>query len=350
MSLKSGLVVVSLIVSVVIGLFLGKSGSATPGSSGGKTRPLIGLSLDTLKEARWQADSDLFKKRCEELGADVLVQSANGDDTRQVNDVQSLISRKVDVIVIVPHDGAAMAKGVQIAHEAGIPVIAYDRLIKNCDLDIYLSFDNVKVGRLQAKWILDHLPTPGKGRIVLANGSKTDNNAFLFHQGAMEVFQPLIDKGDVKIVWEDWTEDWKLENAKKIVNAAISKLGPKGFDAVLAAADGVAAGSIQALSEEGLAGKVLVTGQDAELVACQKIVAGTQSMTIYKPLKKLAGNAAEIAVKMAKGKPIVATQTVNNGQIDVPSVLGDIFAVDKTNLMETVIADGFQSKEAVYGK
>jgi D-xylose transport system substrate-binding protein len=348
MNPKIALVVISLLLSVTLGLFLGRSGPGAGASAKSQSRPLIGLSLDTLKEERWQADAELFKKRCAELGADVLVQAANGDDTRQVNDVQSLISRNVDVIVIVPHDGAAMAQGVKAAHEAGIPVIAYDRLIKNCDLDIYLSFDNVKVGRLQAQWIVDHLPK-GKGRVVMANGSKTDNNAFLFHQGAMEVFQPLIDKGDIKIVWEDWTEDWKLENAKKIVNAALSKLGNNGFDAVLAASDSVSGGAIQALSEEGLAGKILVTGQDAELVACQRIVAGTQSMTIYKPLKKLAGNAAEVAVKMARGKPIVATQTVNNGLIDVPSVLGDIHAVDKTNLLETVIADGFQSKEAVYG-
>ncbi len=350
MTFKTSLVIVSLVISILMGLFLHKQSSPAEGSTtSGQKRPLIGLSLDTLKEERWQNDSKLFQKRCAEVGADVLVQSANGDDTRQINDVQSLISRKVDLIVIVPHDGDAMAKGVQIAHDAGIPVIAYDRMIKNCDLDVYLSFDNVKVGRLQAQWLLDHLPTPGKGRIVIANGSKTDNNAFLFHQGAMEIFQPLIDKGDVKIVWEDWTEDWKLENAKKIVNAAISKLGRDGFDAILAAADGVSGGAIQALSEEGLAGKILVTGQDAELVACQRIIAGTQSMTIYKPLKKLASNAAEVAMKMAKGKPIVATQIVNNGKIDVPSILGDIIAVDKTNMMQTVIADGFQKKEAVYG-
>jgi D-xylose transport system substrate-binding protein len=347
MSPKSLLVVASLILSVVIGLFLSRGEGRS--EKGGDRRPLIGLSLDTLKEERWQADAELFKKRCAELGADVLVQAANGDDTRQINDVQSLISRNVDVIVIVPHDGDAMAQAVRAAHEAGIPVIAYDRLIKNCDLDIYLSFDNVKVGRLQAQWLLDHLPTPGKGRIIMANGSKTDNNAFLFNQGAMEVLQPYIDRGDVQIVWEDWTEDWKLENAKKIVNAAISKLGPNGFDAVLAAADSVAAGVVQALSEEGLAGKVLVTGQDADLVACQRILAGTQSMTIYKPLKKLATTAADVAVRMAEGKPIIATQSVNNGLIDVPSILGDIYAVDKTNMRETVIADGFQSEKAVYG-
>lgn len=347
MSPKLLLVIFSLILSCLIGVFLSRSGGPSEGSA--RSRPLIGLSLDTLKEARWQADAELFKARCAELGADVLVQSANGDDTRQINDVQSLISRNVDVIVIVAHDGAAMAKAVRAAHDANIPVIAYDRLIMNCDLDIYLSFDNVKVGRLQAQWILDHLPTPGRGRVVMANGSKTDNNAFLFHQGAMEVFQPLIDRGDVQIVWEDWTEDWKLENAKKIVNAAISKLGPQGFDAVLAASDSVAAGAVQALSEEGLSGKVLVTGQDADLVACQRIVAGTQSMTIYKPLKKLATNAADIAVKMARGRPVIASQSVFNGKVEVPAILGDIVAVDRTNLRETVIADGFQNEAAVFG-
>ncbi len=185
---------------------------------------------------------------------------------RQINDVRSLISRNVDVIVIVPHDGDAMAQGVRAAHEAGIPVIAYDRLIKNCDLDIYLSFDNVKVGRLQAQWILDHLPTPGKGRIVIANGSKTDNNAFLFHQGAMEVFQPYIDRaGTSRSCGKTGPRIGNSKNAKKIVNAAISKLGPNGFDAVLAPLTAWPAGAIQALSEEGLAGKILVTGQDAEI-------------------------------------------------------------------------------------
>lgn len=350
MSFKSILVFFSLILSVLIGLFLGKNTAPDKVSSGPRARPLIGLSLDTLKEERWQSDTELFKKRCEELGADVLVQSANGDDTRQINDVQSLISRKVDVIVIVPHDGIAMAKGVQLAHDSGIPVIAYDRLIKNCDLDIYLSFDNVKVGRLQAQWLIDHLPTPGKGRILMVNGSKSDNNATLFHQGAMEVFKPYIERGDIKIVWEDWAEDWKLENAKKIVNAALSQLGVNGFDGILSANDATSGGAAQALSEEGIAGKILVTGQDAELVACQRIVAGTQSMTIYKPLKKLARGAAEVAVKMAKGKAIIANQSVNNGRIDVPAVLGDIVIVDKTNMKDTVIADGFQKRESVYGK
>jgi D-xylose transport system substrate-binding protein len=346
MSVKSGLMIVSLLVSVAIGAMLAHS---KPAGIVINAQPVIGMSLDTLKEPRWQADSDLFKKRAAELGAKVLIQAANGLDTQQVNDVQSLLSDHLDVLVIVPHDGAAMAKGVQLAHDAGVPVIAYDRLIKNCDLDLYMSFDNVKVGRLQAQWLVDHFPTPGHGRIVRVSGSKTDNNAFLFKQGQDEVLKPYIDRGDVKIVWDDWADDWKTDNAKRITNAAITALGRNGFDAVLAAADTLAGGAVQALTEEGIAGKVLVTGQDADVVACQRIINGTQSMTVYKPLKRLATSAAEIAVKIARHKVVIASQTVNNGQIDVPSILADIYAVDKNNMMQTVIADGFHTKEEVYG-
>lgn len=354
MSVKTGLMIVSLLVSVAIGAMLahgnraGVQGAGMQGA-GGNAIPVIGMSLDTLSQSRWQADSAEFKKRAEELGGKVLIQSANGDDTQQIRDVQSLLSAHLDVLVIVAHDGAAMAKGVQLAHEAGVPVIAYDRIILNCDLDLYMSFDNVKVGRLQAQWVLDHLPRPGHGKIVRVNGSKTDNNAFLFKKGQDEVLQPYIDRGDVSVVWDDWADDWKPDNAKRITNAAITKLGRSGFDGVIAAADILAGGVVQALTEEGIAGKVLVTGQDADLVACQRIVNGTQSMTVYKPLKKLATGAAEVAIKLAQHKIVIANQTITNGKIDVPSILGDIYAVDKDNMMQTVVGDGFHTKEEIYG-
>ncbi|HYQ15410.1 MAG TPA: substrate-binding domain-containing protein, partial [Polyangiaceae bacterium] len=241
----------------------------------------------------------MFVKRVKELGGDVIDLSANSDDAAQIGDVEKLITNKVDVLMIVPHDGKAMAKAVGMAHQAGIPVIAYDRMITDSDLDLYVSFDNVKVGEMQAKYLVDHLPTPGKGKIVRIYGSKTDNNAFLFKQGQDNVLKPLIERGDITVVHEDWADDWKPENAKRIMNAAITAKGTD-FDGVLASNDGTAGGVVQALSEEGLAGKKLVTGQDAELVACQRIVNGTQSMTIYKPLKSLATSAAELAVKVAK--------------------------------------------------
>jgi D-xylose transport system substrate-binding protein len=345
MKTRLALVVVSLALSVLIGLSLGRqAGRADPARKAGV---LIGLSLDTLKEARWQADRDMFVRRAGELGATVQVLSANGDDTAQISDVEKLITSGVDVLVIVPHDGTAMARAVQLAHEAGIPVIAYDRIIRDSELDLYVSFDNLRVGELQARYLVDHLPTPGRGRIVRIYGAKTDNNAGLFKAGQDSVLDPLVKSGALTVLHEDWAEDWKPENAKRIVNAAITANGSR-IDAVLASNDGTAGGAVQALSEEGLAGKVLVTGQDADLVAMQRIAAGTQAMTIYKPLHTLAQGAADLAVRMASGKPVIARHAVNNGAIDVPSVLFDVVTVTRDNIDSTVVKDGLYRREEIF--
>src|SRR3954453_19691757 len=182
-------------------------------------KPVIGLSLDTLKEERWQRDRDTFIEEAKKLGATVIVQSANSDDTRQVRDVESLISRHVDVLVIVPHNGAAMTVAVKSANQEKIPVIAYDRLILNANIDSYLTFDNVKVGEAQAGYVVPRLPKDRKARIVRIYGAPTDNNAKLFKQGQDAVLAPLIKAGKVEVLHEDWALDWKPENAKKIMNA-----------------------------------------------------------------------------------------------------------------------------------
>lgn len=307
-------------------------------------KPVIGLSLDTLKEERWQHDRDTFTAAAEKLGATVVVQSANSDDTRQVRDIQSLISRGVDVLVIVPHNGSAMARAVKSANEANIPVIAYDRLILNGNINCYLTFDNVKVGEAQASYVVTHLPKDRKARIVRIYGAPTDNNAKLYKQGQDNILEPFIQAGQIEVLHEDWALDWKPENAKKIMNAAITKAG-RNIDAVVVSNDGTAGGAIQALLEEGLAGKVLVTGQDADLAACQRILRGTQAMTVYKPLKNLATHAAQVAVEIARGGKPTATSALDNGSKMVPSIFEKVISVDKDNLMSTVVADGFHTAE-----
>lgn len=346
MKSRIALVVVSLVLSLLIGLTLRRGAGGD--TAGTPTRPLIGLSMDTLEVERWQHDRDLFEARAKQLGADVLVVSANGSDTRQVRDCEALIANKISALVIIPHDGAAMAKAVNLAHEAHVPVLAYDRLILNCDLDLYLTFDNVRVGELQAGYLVDHLKGK-KARIVRLLGSKTDNNAFLFKQGQDNILNPAIARGDIEIVHEDWCDGWRPENAKKILNAAITKAG-RNIDGVLCSADILSAGAVQVLLEEGLAGKVLVTGQDADLASCQRIVEGTQSMTIYKPIKNLATVAADLAVKMARREVIVAKQELPNGKVNVPSIFLPIHVVDKDSLESTVIADGFHTRESIYKK
>ncbi|MES2202002.1 MAG: D-xylose ABC transporter substrate-binding protein [candidate division FCPU426 bacterium] len=315
------------------------------GNKGAKGQIKIGLSMDTLQTERWQHDRDAFTKRCAELGAKVLVQVANSNDALQNSQADNLLTQGVSVLVVIPHNGKTAATIVDAAHKANVPVLAYDRMIMDSDLDMYVSIDPVGVGRLQAEYLVKRRP---KGRYVLIEGAPTDNNAVLLRQGQMEVLKPYVDRGDIKIVGEQWAKDWQPVEALKIMENILTRVGNK-VDAVLASNDGTAGGAIQALGEQKLAGKVLVTGQDADLAACQRIVEGTQDMTIYKSLTAEAYKAAEVAVAMAKKEPLPGNPSmIPNGKRDVPSILLLPMAVDKANLNETVIADGFQKMEEVY--
>ena len=325
-------------------LLLAAAGCNNPSGSGPRP-PVIGFSMDTLKEERWQHDRDIFVAKAEALGAKVLVQAANGNDVLQNSQAENLITLGVDVLVVAPHNGKTAATIVRDAHEAHVPVISYDRLINDSDVDLYISFDNVKVGEMQAEYATKRVP---KGNYVLIGGAPTDNNALLFRKGQMNVIDPLAKAGAINIVSDQWADDWLAVNALKIAENALTRTDNK-VDAIVASNDGTAGGAIQALQEQSLAGKVLVTGQDAELAACQRIAVGTQAMTIYKPVKLLAEKAAEIAFAMAKKQPLTdATSPVNNGKKDIPSILLAPIAVDKDNMVSTVIADGWQKMDAVY--
>ena len=317
----------------------------TAASGARKSGPVrIGFSMDTLKEERWQKDRDLFVGRAKELGAEVLVQAANGDDALQTAQAENLLTQSVDVLVVAPHNAEVAASIVESAKRQGVPVLSYDRLIRNSDVDLYISFDNVKVGEAQAKYLLDRAP---RGNYVLIGGSPTDNNARMFRQGQINVLQPAIDRGDVKVVADQWAREWLASEALKHTENALTQTN-NNIVAVVASNDGVAGGAVQALGEQNLAGKVFVSGQDAELAALQRIVAGTQSMTVYKPVARLALRAAEAAVALARGEKVAAPATVNNGMKDVPAVLLDSITVDRNNVVGTVIKDGYLKMEDVY--
>src|SRR5215213_7268751 len=304
----------------------------------------IGLSMDTLKEERWQRDRDLFVARAKELGAEVLVQSANGDDKAQVQQAENLLTQGVNVLVVIPHNGEVAATIVESAKAKGVPVISYDRLIRSSEPALYISFDNEKVGEMQAKYLLERAP---KGNYVLIGGAPTDNNAQLFRKGQMNILQPAIDRGDVKVVSNQFAKDWLASEALRICEDALTKSN-RDVVAVVASNDATAGGAISALETAGVAGKVLVSGQDADLAGLQRIVAGKQSMTVYKPVHLLAQKAAEAAVALAKGEKVDAPARINNGKVDVPSILLEPVVVDKANIDETVVKDGYQKKEAIY--
>jgi D-xylose transport system substrate-binding protein len=319
-----------------------QSGGGGGRAPGGKVR--IGFLLDTLKEERWQRDRDMFVKRANELGAEVLEQVANSDDSLQVQQAENVLTQGVDVLVVVPHNGEVAAAIVDSAKRQNVPVISYDRLIKNSDVDLYISYDNVKVGELQAKYLLERRP---KGNYIVIGGAPTDNNAQLFHQGEMNVLKPAADRGDIKIVYDQFSREWLASEAQKNVENALTQ-NNNDVVAVVAANDGTAGGAIAALEEQKLTDKVLVSGQDADLPAVRRIVEGTQAMTVYKPIAPLATKAAEVAVALAKGEKPQTTETVNNGKKDVPSILLEPVVVDKSNVVDTVIKDGYHKMEDVY--
>jgi len=307
----------------------------------------IGLSIESLRVERWPRDRDIFIAEAEKLGAEVIVQSADGNARRQNEQVENMITQGVDVLVVIPKDSVAAAQIVQAAHAEGIKVLSYDRLIRESSLDLYISFDNEQVGYLQAEYLLRKKP---KGNYFLLGGSPTDNNSQLLRQGQLRALQPAIDNADIRLVAEGkhWAIDWDPRDALKKTEQVLTQTNNK-VDAVVASNDGTAGGVIQALEGQNLAGSVIVSGQDAELAACQRIVKGTQTMTVYKPIHLIATKAAQAAVALAKGETIAeATQTVNNGKIDVPSILLTPLQVDKDNLDAVVIKDGFHTREAVY--
>ncbi|UFJ40288.1 D-xylose ABC transporter substrate-binding protein [Brevibacillus humidisoli] len=304
----------------------------------------IGLSVSDLTLERWQHDRDIFVEKAEELGAEVLVQSANGEDAKQLSQIQNMLSQGIDVLVIIANNSDALSTVVDQAKQEGVPVLAYDRLINNSDIDAYVSFDNVRVGEMQAEYIVKQVP---KGSYFLLGGSPTDNNAKMFREGQMNILQPLIDKGDITVVGDQWAKDWQASEALTIIENALTANQNK-IDAIVASNDSTAGGAIQALAAQGLAGKVAISGQDADLAAVQRIVEGTQSMTVYKPIKTIATKSAEVAVQLAKGEKVEASGAVNNGKIDVPFIKLDPIMVDKENMIDTVIKDGFHSYDDVY--
>src|SRR6266550_7854491 len=217
----------------------------------------IGFSMDTLKEERWQRDKRLVEQRANEVGAVLDVQVANGDDAVQTKQADNMLTKGVDVLIVAPHNGEIAASIVEAAHRKGVPVISYDRLIRDADEDLYISHQVERMGEMQAEYALKHVP---KGNYLLIGGSPTDYNAILLRKGQMNVLKPAIARGDVKIISDQFAREWKAEEALRITEDALTRTGNK-IDAVVASNDGTAGGAISALEAAGLAGKVLVTGQ-----------------------------------------------------------------------------------------
>ena len=317
-------------------------GGGGGGDGGGGT---IALLLPETQTARYEAhDRPEFEARVKELCPDCTIEYSNADQdpVKQQSQGEAALTKGVDVMVLDPVDAASVGPIVTRAKQQDVPVISYDRLITDADIDYYISFDNVEVGRLQGRSLVSKLQEDGaEGSIVMINGSPTDNNAKLFKQGAHSV----IDKSPYEVAREFDTPEWLPANAQQEMEQAITALGNDGFVGVYGANDGMASGAIAAMKGAGIDPSTRpTTGQDAELDAIQRILIGEQYMTVYKATKPEAEGAAELAVALARGEEppggLVNDET-DNGMKQVPSVILKPVAVTRDNIQDTVVKDGY---------
>jgi D-xylose transport system substrate-binding protein len=330
------LLVVALLASVVC--------FAKWQSASAQGTPLkIGYLMDSLKVERWQTDLDTFQKRAKELGAEVLMETAEGDDDLQLQQSQKLMDSGAKVLLLVPHDTDKAARIVNAAKARHVPVLCYERLVRNSDIDFFVGTNAEVIGELQASTLARLAP---KGNYVLIGGSSADSNARVLRDGQLRVLKPFVDRGEIKIVNDGWAKDWDPAEAYAIMSKAIDST--KGdMAAVVASNDGTAGGAIQALEEHKLAGKVLISGQDADLAAIIRILDGTQTMTVYKPIGLQARTAAEAAVNLAAGTPVKNAVSIANGTKTVQAIFLSPVVVTRENVKQTVIKDGFQNLETI---
>lgn len=307
----------------------------------GKT---IGVLFDFLQVERRVIAKQYLEQYAAEAGAELIFLDANGDEKTQAQQAENLITKEVDVLCVLAQNAEACKPMVQSAKEAGIPFIAMDRMIPDADIDYYIGMNNDVIGDMMAQYVFDKCP---KGNYVLISGAPTDPNCKVYKDGWMRVIGKAVDSGDIKIVGDADTENWDPNNAYKNVENFLTKNSDK-VDVILAMNDGTGGGSVQALKGRNLNGKVLVTDQDGELAACQRIVEGDQAMTVWKPDNELARLTIEACVKVANGETPDINGKIDNGFKEVPAVLVEPVTVDKDNMMDTIVAAGYYPEAEVY--
>lgn len=307
-----------------------------------KKKIQIGMSFDSFIIERWQKDRDIFVSLAKDMGAEVNVQNANGDVEEQIKQIDYFIEKGMDAIVIVCIDSDSLAESVEKAHDAGIKVIAYDRLIHDANVDMYISFDNYEVGRLMGQAVVrSDIPVD---KVVMVGGNIADNNVTQVEAG----FKEIMTKSNIEVVDQIHCDGWKAELGGEYIYSNLELLDE--VDAIMCGNDNIATSVYHALAENRKADNMVLVGQDGDLEACQRIVNGTQAMTVYKPVEKLAASAVECTIALVKDEPVEGEKvtTINDGTYDVPFVELKPIAVDADNMNEVIINSGFHMKEDVY--
>lgn len=309
-----------------------------------KSKPLIGFAMCGLFVERWFTDEEALTAELSHLGADLIVQNANNRQELQNQQIEDLIAKGIDTLIIIPVSSTGCRQAVAKAKSAGIRVIAYERLVMDTDIDLYISFDNQEVGRHMGEGLQDALPDGGQ--ILLINGDEQDRNSALYREGYLSVLQPGIDAGRYRVIGENWSAGWTKEDAYRDVLAMLDT-GTQ-IDGIIAENDSLAEMAVQALAEKGLLADTAVVGQDGDLAACQRIVSGMQTATVCKPYTLMAQKAALAAYRMSLGKAFSSNGSIDNGYRDIPCFLFSSQLVNSLNIESVVINGGIYGREEVY--
>src|SRR5260221_13150662 len=349
-------------ILVIASFVLAACGGAAATPTAAATKLGVGIVLPTKNEPRWLQDQARFQDTLTKDGYDVQILFSEGDSAKEKANVESLISQGIKVLILTPQDAAAAASTVEEARKAGIKVISYDRLVTGTDaVDFYVTFDSITVGKAQGQYLIDHAKAASGNPLYLYAGAASDNNAFLFFEGAWNVLQPKIADGtfviknsseavglqakatltrdeEGKIIGQI-TTDWKPDVAKNLAesNLTVATAADKGDVFILAPNDGTARAIADSFAADTDVKSYVVTGQDAEEASIQYIIDGKQSMTVLKDVRTLVADAISAAVAYLQGQTPPQTNTYNNGKIDVPAKPSAVVTVDKANVKAAVI-------------
>lgn len=315
-------------------------------SSCKSTAPKIGFMLPNDNVRRYLVERDVFTAKVKEMGGEVLFKSAENDEEKQVQQLKDILQEGIDVLVLDPVNRFRGAEMVRMAHNKGIKVISYDRLVANCDVDALVTFDANAIGKQMAEYTLSKKPS---GNYIILGGDKSDINAVMIDDAVEISLGQAVKSGNIKIMYKTFVEKYSQDDSENIVSICL-QLSDKKPDAIITSSDAMANGAITALEKAKMNESVVITGQNAELYACKHILSGKQTMTIYKAVKKLASSTAEIAVRISRGDRIGSffKATLFNGATNVPANFFDVIPVDNSNLKSTVIADGFYKESEVF--
>lgn len=308
----------------------------------------IGFSMDSFVVERWQRDRDAFLDEARANGVEVILRTANEKLDVQREQLLELARSDIDVLVVVPNDAEGLSDTVKTVRNRGIPVLAYDRLVRNTPIDGYISFDNQGIGSMMADAVLSELDSreDGDSTVLVINGALSDYNSVMINRGIVTSLTPPIYSGQVRVLDSLWLQSWRNEEARAAIEDAFDRFGH--ISGVIAANDLIAGAVVRSAAARGIAGKLLVSGMDGNLAAVQRVAEGTQLMTIYKPVENLARRAVHAAVELARTRNLQADELIHNGSVEVPFIRLAPVMVTQENILDTVIADGFHSYDDVF--